>query len=334
MTGSRLHFRNLENGSDARIEGQPGVTLGFPAISPSGQMLAYRAVVPGPPVQRPLLLTNITGEETRRARDDCGGRPRLWIDEQTLLIETFGSGLNAFLIVEMHDGAERPLLSAATRKVSNPRLSPDGSWLAFDATSPGGLSTVAIAPFRRDPPMPESEWILVSESACHPFGSRDGYRLYYLPTFPNIDIRSRVSARGFDSFTGHVVNEATEVLTLREMIVPAMLHPTAPVGAPDQIVFLRRCRVARNHDRTIGGVKAVGECRHDWWVIHERCRDLDLVVGDDGAALTQFVHAHERLERHAALVGDPDLDVGLVYLEEQAGHALKGRRSPRIDRRT
>ena len=118
------------------------------------------------------------------------------------------------------------------------RISPDGRWLAFDATSPGGSPTVAIAPFRRDPPMQESEWILVSESASHPFWSGDGYRLCYLPTFPNIDIRSRVFARGFDPSTGRVVNEATEVLTLREMIVPAMLHHTAPVVAPDQIVFV------------------------------------------------------------------------------------------------
>jgi Tol biopolymer transport system component len=238
MTGSRLHLRNLENGSDARIEGQPGVTLGFPAISPNGQMLAYSAVVPGPPVQRPLWLTSVTGEERRLVRDDCGGRPRVWIDEQALLVETFGSGLNAFLIVDMRDGAERPLLSAPTRKVSNPRLSPDGRWLAFDATTPGGLPTVAVAPLSRNAPVQESEWILVCASASHPFWSRDGRRLYYLPTFPNFDIRSRVFARGFDPSTGQVANEATEVLTLREMIVPAMMNHTAPVVAPDQIVFV------------------------------------------------------------------------------------------------
>jgi dipeptidyl aminopeptidase/acylaminoacyl peptidase len=238
VTGSRLHVRNLENGSDARIEGQPGVTLGFPAISPSGQMLAYSAVVPGPPVQRPLLLSNITGEETRLVRDDCGGRPRLWIDEQTLLIETFGSGLNAFLIVGVRDDAQRQLLSSATRKVSNPRISPDGHWLAFDATTPGGVPTIAIAPVRRDPPIQESEWILVCESASHPFWSRDGCRLYYLTTFPNIDIRSRVFARGFDTATGRVVGQATEILTLREMIVPVMMSGTAPIVAPDQIIFV------------------------------------------------------------------------------------------------
>jgi Tol biopolymer transport system component len=233
VTGSRLHVRNLENGSDARIEGQPGVTLGFPVISPSGQMLAYSAVVPGPPVQRPLLLTNITGDETRLVRDDCGGRPRLWIDEQTLLIETFGSGLNAFLIVQMRDGAQRPLLSAATRKVSNPRISPDGRWLAFDATSPGGSPEVAIARLGQDIPLQESEWIVIREPASHPFWSRDGRVLYYLAMFPSIDIRSRVLARGFDPSTGHITSDTIEVLTLGEMIVPAMVTGTAPIVAPD-----------------------------------------------------------------------------------------------------
>jgi hypothetical protein len=184
------------------------------------------------------LLANITGEETRLVRDDCGGRPRLWIDEQTLLIETFGSGLNAFLIVEVPAGAQRPLLSAATRKVSNPRISPDARWLAFDATTPGGLPTIAVAPLRRNPPIQESEWIVVCESASHPFWSRDGCRLYYLPTFPTIDIRSRVFARGFDAATGRIVDQATEILTLREMIVPAMMSGTAPIVAPDQIIFV------------------------------------------------------------------------------------------------
>jgi Tol biopolymer transport system component len=238
MTGSRLHVRNLDDGSDSRIEAEPNVTLGFPAISPNGQTLAYSAVVPGPPVQRPLFLASITGGETRLVRDDCGGRPKLWLNDDVLLIETFGSGLNAFLVLDMRDGAQRPLLSSATRKVSNPRLSPDGRWLAFDATMPGRLPIVAVAPLRRDPPLQESEWILVSESASHPFWSRDGCRLYYLPTFPNIDIRSRVFARGFDTATGQVINDATEVLTLREMIVPAMMVGTVPVVAPDQIVFV------------------------------------------------------------------------------------------------
>jgi Tol biopolymer transport system component len=238
MTGSQLHVRNLENGSDAMIAGEPGVNRGFPALSPNGQRLAYSAMVPGPPVQRPLFLTSITGGETRLVRNDCGGRPRLWLDEETLLIETFGSGLNAFLIVDMHDGAQRPLLSAATRKVSNPRLSRDGRWLAFDAMQPGGSPEVVIAPLTGTATVQEADWIVVSGSASHPFWSRDGCLLYYLTMFPNVDIRSRVLARSFNPSSGRVTGDATEVITLREMIVPAMVTGTSPIVAPDQIIFV------------------------------------------------------------------------------------------------
>jgi Tol biopolymer transport system component len=238
MTGSQLHVRNLENGSDSLIAGEPGVHRGFPAISPNGQRLAYSALVPGPPVRRPLFLTSVTGGETRLVHNDCGARPRTWLDDETLLIETFGSGLNAFLIVDVDDSAQRPLLSAAALRVSNPRVSPDGRWLAFDAMQPGGSPEVAIAPLDRTHTVQEADWIVVSRSASHPFWSRDGRLLYYLTTFPNVDIRSRVLSRSFDPSTGRVTSEATEVLALREMIVPAMVTGTAPIVAPDQIIFV------------------------------------------------------------------------------------------------
>jgi Tol biopolymer transport system component len=186
---------------------------------------------PGP---RPLFLTNIDGGEALRVRDDCGGRPRQWIDEQTLLIETYGSGLNAFLVLDARDGSSRPLLSAATPKVSNPRISPDGRWLAFDAMPTGGSPQVAIARLGQRMPIEESTWTVLPEPASHPFWSRDGCILYYLPTFPNIDIRSRVLARGFDVSTGRVSDETIEVLPLRETIVPAMVTGTAPIVAPDR----------------------------------------------------------------------------------------------------
>jgi Tol biopolymer transport system component len=238
MMGGELHNRNLEDGIDALIDGEPGVNRGFPAISPSGQQVAYSAVIPGPPVRRPVFLTNIHGGETRLVRDDCGGRPRQWLDEQTLLVETFGSGLNSFLVLDMRDGAQRPLLAAETRRVSNPRVSPDGRWLAFDATQPGGSPEVAIAPLAQTATVQEADWIAISGSASHPFWSRDGRLLYYLTTFPNVDIRSRVLARSFDPSTGRVTSEATEVLTLREMIVPAMVTGATPIVAPDQIIFV------------------------------------------------------------------------------------------------
>ncbi len=207
-------------------------------ISANGQQVAYGAVVPGPPVQRPVFLTNLADGETRTVRADCGGRPRQWLDEQTLLVETFGAGLNSFIVLDTRDGTQHPLLSSITRRVSNPRVSPDGRWLAFDAAHPGGSPVVAVARLEDNTTANEAEWIAIQASASHPFWSRDGRLLYYLPTMPSADIRNRVAARRFDPSTGRVDGDAFDVLTLNEMIVPAMISAVAPIAAPDQIIFV------------------------------------------------------------------------------------------------
>ena len=85
-----------------------------------------------------VCSSTVADGETRLVREDCGGRPRQWLDERTLVVETFGAGLNTFVALDIHDGMQRPLLSSTARTVSNPRVSPDGHWLAFDAATPGG----------------------------------------------------------------------------------------------------------------------------------------------------------------------------------------------------
>lgn len=189
-------------------------------------------------MQRPVLLTTIADGETRLVRDDCGGRPRQWLDERTLLVETFGAGLNTFVVLDTDDGTRRPLLSSIARRVSNPRVSPDGRWLAFDMGVPGGLPAVAVARLDGRAATDEAEWIAVQASASHPFWSRDGRLLYYLPVTPSVDMRNRVAARRFDPSNGRVDGEILEVLALSEMIVPAMVTAVAPIAAPDQIIFV------------------------------------------------------------------------------------------------
>jgi len=62
--------------------------------------------------------------------------------------------------------------------------------------------------------------------------------LYYLPATPTVDIRNRVVARSFDPRDGSVGTQPIEVLSLSEMIVPAMISTAAPIVAGDEIVFL------------------------------------------------------------------------------------------------
>jgi Tol biopolymer transport system component len=120
-------------------------------------------VVPGPRALRPIVVVDLASGTSRQLSEDSGGRPRQWIDERYLLIETFGSRLNSFVLVDTVTGSQRDFLSSPKRSVSNPRVSPDGGRIAFDATAPGGSPAVIVAPLKDDGPIPESAWTIVEE---------------------------------------------------------------------------------------------------------------------------------------------------------------------------
>ena len=236
--GVELRVRDLQRGTDAILDGEASAYRGFPVISLDGKRIAFGMMVPGPPVRRPVFVANLPGGASRSVFDDCGGRPRLWLDDDLLLAETFGSGLNSFVLLDTRNATQRPLLSSRDRRLSNPRLSPDAHWLAFDATRPGGSPSVLVARIDGDQAAKETAWLLVDTLASHPFWSRDGRLLYYLPATPTVDIRNRVAARTFDPRDGCVGTEMIDVLTFSEEIVPTIISSVAPIVAGDQIVFL------------------------------------------------------------------------------------------------
>jgi Tol biopolymer transport system component len=236
--GVELHVKDLQRGTDVTLDGGAGAMRGFPVISLDGTRIAFGAIVPGPPVRRPVFVAHLEDGASRQIFEDCGGRARLWLDDDLLLAETFGSGLNSFVVLDTRTATQRPLLSSRDRRLSNPRLSPDAHWLAFDATPPGGTPSVFVARLDDGRAADESAWILVEAAASHPFWSRDERLLYYLPTTPTVDIRNKVAARAFDPRRGRVGAEPIAVLTLTETIVPTMVTAAAPIVAGDQIVFL------------------------------------------------------------------------------------------------
>ena len=237
-SGVELRRRDMQRGTEAILDGEPGVTRGFPVLSPDGKRLAFGMLVPGPPVRRPVFVANLEDGASRQIFEDCGGRARLWLDDHRLLAETFGSGLNAFILLDTRNATQHALLSSRDRRLSNPRLSPDGHWLAFDATRPGGSPSVLVARLDGSSAEDERAWIHVDADASHTFWSRDGRLLYYLPTTPTVDIRNRVVARAFDPRDGRFEPEPIDVLTLSETIVPTLVSAAAPIVAGDQIVFV------------------------------------------------------------------------------------------------
>jgi len=239
-----IFIRDLHTGSERILAEGPGAK-GYPAISPGGRLLAYGIKVPeGGRALRPIVIVSLPDGTWRTLGEDCGGRPREWVDERRLIIERFAR-LNSIALIDTETAEQRELLESAERSVSNPRLSPDRRWIAFDASHSGEpartggsrATSVYVSPFREQP-IPESEWALVDRSASHPFWSADGRLLYYTPTGTNPLVRSAVRARHFASASGVVEGEPMAVYASSEVLMPAYLSGTAPIATPDQIILV------------------------------------------------------------------------------------------------
>jgi Tol biopolymer transport system component len=232
-----VFLRDLQTGSETVLGvGSPGGKW-YPAISPSGTQLAYGTRMPGGErAARPIFITALPDATWRTLGDDCGGRPRQWVDERLLIIERFAR-LNSIALIDTETAGQRQLLQSADRSITNPRLSPDGRWMAFDAARPGEPANVCVAPFREQA-IPESEWMVVDRSASHPFWSADGRVLYYTPTGTNPLVRSAVRARRFESASEQVEGEPIAAYSSIEMVMPAYLPGTAPIATPDQIMMV------------------------------------------------------------------------------------------------
>jgi Tol biopolymer transport system component len=232
-----VFLRDLHTGSERLLTDGPAGAKGYPAISPGGSLLAYGIRMPDAGrALRPIVIVSLPDGTWRKLGDDCGGRPREWVDERRLIIERFAR-LNSIALIDTETGDQHELLESAERSISNPRLSPDRRWIAFDASRPGEPARVFVSPFRGQS-IPESEWVVVDRAASHPFWSADGRLLYYTPTGTNPLVRSAVRARHFASASGLMEGELMAVYASTEMLMPAYIPGTAPIATPDEIILV------------------------------------------------------------------------------------------------
>ena len=232
-----IFCRDMRTGSETTLTAGPSEEKWYPAVSPSGSQLAFGTRLRGNErATRPIFIAHPLEGTWRTLGDDCGGRPREWVDERLLIIERFGR-LNTIAVIDTDTLEQRELLASAERAVTNPRLSPDRRWIAFDASRPGTPADVFVAPFR-DQQIPEADWLLVDRSVSHPFWSADGRVLYYIPIGMNPVIRSAIRARRFPATTTGPEGEPIAVFSSAEMLMPAYLPGTTPVAAPNEIFLI------------------------------------------------------------------------------------------------
>jgi len=231
-----IFLRDLQTGAETVLPDAPEGERGYPAISPAGTQLAFGVRLPaGHQEARPIFIADRTTGAWRCLGDDCGGRPRQWLNERFLMIERFAR-LNSIAIIDTETGEQRELLASAERSITNPRLSPDVRWVAFDVAPSGAPSTVFVAPLEKQP-IAESDWVLADRFASHPFWSAAGTTLYYTPTGTIPMVRSAVHGRTFVPETGEL-GEVIPVYASSEMLMPAYLPGTAPIATPDQIILV------------------------------------------------------------------------------------------------
>jgi Tol biopolymer transport system component len=165
-----IFLKDLETGSEKVLAHAPEGERGYPAISPSGTQLAFGLRMPAgeQAAARPIFVACPATAAWRSLGDDCGGRPRQWLDERLLMIERFAR-LNSMAIIDTETGQQRDLLTSAERSITNARLSPDGRWITFEAAAPGEAATVFVAPLEKQA-IPESDWVVVNRFASHPSG--------------------------------------------------------------------------------------------------------------------------------------------------------------------
>jgi Tol biopolymer transport system component len=231
-----IFLRDVQTGSERVLAQGPEGEKGYPAISPSGTQLAFGLRMPGgEQAARPIFIACPATGTWRALGDDCRGRPRQWLDEHFLMIERFAR-LNSVATIDTGTGEQRELLASVDRSISNPRLSPDVRWIAFDASLPGEPASVFVAPMQNQV-IPESDWVLVDRFASHPFWSAAGTILYYTPIGTIPAVRSAVRGRRFAPATG-ALDEPMAVYASSEMLMPAYLPGTAPIATPDQIILV------------------------------------------------------------------------------------------------
>ena len=225
-----VFVRELSSGAERALAHTPAREA-YSTISPSGRTVAYGIVVAADRAVRPVLVANTADRTSRQVCADCG-RPRAWLDERTIVVERPETGRDSLAVVDVENGSQQVLLKSPDASVSNPRISPDGRWMAFDLRTDGRDPEVFIAPVGGGRPVPEARWIRLAQQAQYPFWSASGDLLYYV--FDSREVR----ARRILGESGSPDGEAFQVFAPSELRLPTWLPGTAPVAVPNALIVV------------------------------------------------------------------------------------------------
>jgi serine/threonine protein kinase/Tol biopolymer transport system component len=152
----------------------------FPVISRDGTHVLYGAVENG---ERTLRRVSVKGGIPETISRDCGP-PTDWSPDVRYALVQLGVPARASLaVLDLTSGRRVEILRHDAKQLYRGNFSPDGRWIAFHAGQDSGWTQEFVAPFHALTPIPESEWIAVTDGQTWtdaPRWSPDGRTLYYI----------------------------------------------------------------------------------------------------------------------------------------------------------
>jgi Tol biopolymer transport system component len=160
---------------------------GFPVITRDGTRVLYAFFAAAGVAPVIYSVATFGGANPDRVCDHCGAPTDVSRDGRWTLLQYLpdwvpGQARSSLAVLDRTTGRRTEILKHEHYWLYRGHLSPDERWVTFHGDSRRGDWREFIAPFRGDEPIPDSEWIAVTDGSSFddaPRWSADGNELYY-----------------------------------------------------------------------------------------------------------------------------------------------------------
>jgi dipeptidyl aminopeptidase/acylaminoacyl peptidase len=175
----KLKVRNLETGKETVLASDPQRPT-YPSFSPDGSKVVYSVDTSE---DRPpeLYVVPARGGLAEKTCDGCGNVP-VFAPDGTMIAYDWEQPRRIKLF---EIAARRTITIFEHQKFSvvQPQFCPSGRWVAFTSVIQPDRTRIIVAPFRGAAPIPEAEWISVTDGSAFDIRARwspNGNLLYFI----------------------------------------------------------------------------------------------------------------------------------------------------------
>jgi Tol biopolymer transport system component/tRNA A-37 threonylcarbamoyl transferase component Bud32 len=176
--GGSLWLKDLQTGKEKLlVSTTPTIVVGSGQITADGSRVVYDRVENQ---KGDLYVVPTSGGEAERACQDCRVTNGWSNDGKSLVYELLAA--RAIVLVDVASGKKTEILKHPKSGLSRGRFSPDDHWISFHSITPT-TRRIFVAPFRGAAPIPESQWIPITDGKDmdrYAAWSPDGNLLYFL----------------------------------------------------------------------------------------------------------------------------------------------------------